>query len=137
LENALHDRGPDRSTESGCTCSRADPSIAKELAWAGFDMVARANNHTGDYGVEGARITTRHVAAAGLVQAGFGESLREAREAKFLDTDKGRVALISTSSTFPDQSRAGVSWGDTRARPGLNPLRLTRTQIVTRQQFHA
>jgi poly-gamma-glutamate capsule biosynthesis protein CapA/YwtB (metallophosphatase superfamily) len=135
LEMLLHDYEPYPSTESGGTYMRADPSIAKELAWAGFDMVARANNHTGDYGVEGARITTRHVAAAGLVQAGFGESLREAREAKFLDTDKGRVALISTSSTFPDQSRAGVSWGDTRARPGLNPLRFTTTQVVTREQF--
>jgi len=137
LEMLLHDYEPYPSTESGGTYMRADPSMAKELVWAGFDMVARANNHTGDYGVEGARITTRHVAAAGLVQAGFGESLREAREARFLDTDKGRVALISTSSTFPDQSRAGVSWGDTRARPGLNPLRFTTTQVVTREQFDA
>jgi poly-gamma-glutamate synthesis protein (capsule biosynthesis protein) len=137
LEMLLHDYEPYPSTESGGTYMRADPSIAKELVWAGFDMVARANNHSGDYGVEGARITTRHVAAAGLVQAGFGESLREAREARFLDTDKGRVALISTSSTFPDQSRAGVSWGDTRARPGLNPLRFTTTQVVSREQFDA
>ena len=137
LEMLLHDYEPYPSTESGGTYMRADPVIAKELVWAGFDMVARANNHTGDYGVEGARLTTRHVASAGLVQAGFGESLREAREARFLDTDKGRVALISTSSTFPDQSRAGVSWGDTRARPGLNPLRFTTTQIVTREQFDA
>jgi poly-gamma-glutamate synthesis protein (capsule biosynthesis protein) len=137
LEMLLHDYEPYPSTESGGTYVRAEPSIAKELVWAGFDMVARANNHTGDYGVDGARLTTRHVAAAGLVQAGFGESLREAREARYLDTDKGRVALISTSSTFPDQSRAGVSWGDTRARPGLNPLRFTTTQVITREQFDA
>jgi len=137
LEMLLHDYEPYPSTESGGTYMRAAPEMAKELGWAGFDMVARANNHTGDFGVEGARITTRHVAAAGLVQAGFGESLREAREARFLDTDKGRVALISTSSTFPDQSRAGVSWGDTRARPGLNPLRFTTSQIVTRGQYDA
>lgn len=137
LEMLLHDYEPYPSTESGGTYMRADPAIAKELVWAGFDMVARANNHTGDYGVEGARLTTKHVADAGLVQAGFGESLREAREAKFLDTGKARVALISTASTFPDQSRAGVSWGDTRARPGLNPLRFTTTQVVTREQFDA
>ena len=135
LEMLLHDYEPFPSTQSGGTYMRADPSIAKELAWAGFDMVARANNHTGDYGVEGARLTTKHVAEAGLVQAGVGESLREAREAKYLDTDKGRVALVSLASTFPDQSRAGVSWGDTRARPGLNPLRFTTTYVVTRQQF--
>jgi len=137
LEMLLHDYEPYPSTESGGTYMRADPSIAKELVWAGFDLVARANNHTGDFGVEGARLTTRHVAAAGLAQAGFGESLREAREARFVDTDKGRVALISTASTFPDQSRAGVSWGDTRARPGLNPLRFTTAQVVTREQFDA
>jgi len=137
LEMLLHDYEPYPSTESGGTYMRAEPSMARELVWAGFDMVARANNHTGDYGVEGARLTTKHVAAAGLAQAGFGESLREAREATFVDTDKGRVALISTSSTFPDQSRAGLSWGDTRARPGLNPLRFTTTQVVTREQFDA
>jgi poly-gamma-glutamate synthesis protein (capsule biosynthesis protein) len=135
LEMLLHDYEPYPSTQSGGTYMRAEPSIAKELVWAGFDMVARANNHTGDYGVEGARLTTKHVAEAGLVQAGVGESLREAREAKYLETDKGRVALISLASTFPDPSRAGVSWGDTRARPGLNPLRFTTTYVLPRQQF--
>jgi len=137
FEMLLHDYEPYPSTQSGGTYMRAEPAMAKELVWAGFDMVARANNHSGDYGVEGARLTTKYLAEAGLVHAGVGESLREAREARFLDTDKGRVALISTSSTFPDQSRAGVSWGDTRARPGLNPLRFTTTIVLTRQQFEA
>src|SRR5262245_40863305 len=137
LEMLFHDYEPYPSTQSGGTYMRADPALAKDLVWAGFDMVARANNHTGDYGVEGARLTTKYVAAAGLVQAGVGESLREAREARFLETDKGRVALVSTASTFPDPSRAGVSWGDTRARPGLNPLRFTTTTVLTRAQFDA
>src|SRR5437773_8721384 len=135
FEMLLHDYEPYPSTQSGGTYMRADPSIAKEIAWAGFDMVARANNHTGDYGVEGARLTTKYLTEAGLVQAGVGESLREAREARYLETDKGRVALISTASTFPDPSRAGVSWGDTKARPGLNPLRFRATTVLTRQQF--
>jgi poly-gamma-glutamate capsule biosynthesis protein CapA/YwtB (metallophosphatase superfamily) len=137
LEMLFHDYEPYPMTQSGGTYMRADPSIAKELVWAGFDLVARANNHTGDYGAEGMRLTTKYVAEAGLVQAGVGESLREAREARYLDTGKGRVALISVASTFPDFSRAGTSWGDTRARPGLNPLRFTTTNVVTRQQFDA
>jgi poly-gamma-glutamate capsule biosynthesis protein CapA/YwtB (metallophosphatase superfamily) len=137
LEMLFHDYEPYPMTESGGTYMRADPALAKELAWAGFDIVARANNHANDYGVEGMRLTTRHVTAAGLVQAGVGESLREAREAKFLETGKGRVALVSVASTFPDASRAGVSWGDTRARPGLSPLRFTTTTVLTRQQFDA
>ena len=72
-----------------------------------------------------------------LIQAGVGESLREAREAKYLETGKGRVALISVASTFSDQGRAGESWGDTRARPGLNPLRFTTTYVLKQPQFEA
>jgi poly-gamma-glutamate capsule biosynthesis protein CapA/YwtB (metallophosphatase superfamily) len=137
LEMLFHDYEPYPSTQSGGTYMRADPALAKELVWAGFDMVARANNHANDYGVEGQRLTTKYVAEAGLVQAGVGESLREAREARFLDTDKVRVALVATASTFPDPSRAGVSWGDTKARPGLNPLRFRMTTVLTRQAFDA
>lgn len=135
LEMLFHDYEPFPSTQSGGTYMRADPALAKELAWAGFDMVARANNHANDYGVEGMRLTTKYVTAAGLVQAGVGESLRESREPRYFDTGKGRVALISVASTFSDQGRAGESWGDTRARPGLNPLRFTTTHVLTRQQF--
>jgi poly-gamma-glutamate capsule biosynthesis protein CapA/YwtB (metallophosphatase superfamily) len=137
LEMLFHDYEPYPSTQSGGTYMRADPALARELVWAGFDMVARANNHSNDYGVEGMRLTTKYVADAGLVQAGVGENLREAREARYLETDHGRVALISTASTFPDPSRAGVSWGDTRARPGLNPLRFRTTTVLSRPQFDA
>jgi poly-gamma-glutamate synthesis protein (capsule biosynthesis protein) len=116
---------------------RAEPALAKELAWAGFDLVSRANNHAGDYGVEGLRLTSKYVAEAGLAQAGVGESLAEAREARFLETPRGRIALISVASTFPDHSRAGPDRAGVRGRPGLNPLRFTTTYRVTRTQLDA
>jgi poly-gamma-glutamate capsule biosynthesis protein CapA/YwtB (metallophosphatase superfamily) len=137
LEVLFHDYEPYPSTESGGTYMRADPALAKELVWAGFDMVAQANNHTNDYGVAGAQLTDKYVRAAGLVGAGFGNSLREAREARFYESDKGRVAVVSVASTFSDQSRAGDSWGDTKARPGLAPLRFKTTNMVTKAQFAA
>ncbi len=137
LEMLFHDYEPYPSTQSGGTYMRADPSLAKELVWAGFDMVAQANNHTNDYGVEGSQLTDKYVRAAGLVGAGFGNSLREAREARFYESDKGRVALVSVSSSFPDPSRAGDSWGDTKARPGLAPLRFRTTNVITKPQFDA
>lgn len=137
LEMLFHDYEPYPSTASGGTYMRADPALAKELVWAGFDLVAHANNHTGDYGVLGAQMTAKYAREAGLVGAGTGDSLREAREAKFLETDKGRVALVAVSSTFPDSSRAGDTWGDTKARPGLAPLRFMTTQVVTKPQFEA
>ena len=131
LEMLFHDYESYAMNQSGGTYMRAEPALVHELVWAGFDMVARANNHTGDYGVEGMRITTKHVAAAGLVQAGVGETLTEAREPHFLETAKARVALISVASTFPDHSRAGRSRGDIPGRPGLNPLRFTTTNVTT------
>jgi poly-gamma-glutamate synthesis protein (capsule biosynthesis protein) len=131
LEMLFHDYEPYAMNQSGGTYMRGEPALAQELVWAGFDLVSRANNHTGDYGVEGMRLTTKYVAAAGLVQAGVGESLAEAREPKFLETAKARVALISVASTFPDHSRAGRSRGEIRGRPGLNPLRFDTTYVTT------
>lgn len=137
LEMLFHDFEPYAAAASGGTYMRAEPALVKDLVWAGFDMVARANNHTGDYGVLGMNLTTKYVAEAGLLQAGVGQSLAEAREAKFLETPKGRVALISVASTFPDSSRAGRTRGDMPARPGLNPLRFTTTTTVTQEQMIA
>ena len=137
LEMLFHDYEPYASAASGGTYMRADPALIRDLVWAGVDMVARANNHAGDYGVLGMNLTTKYVAAAGLTQAGVGQSLAEAREAKFLETPKGRIALISVASTFPDSSRAGRTRGDMPARPGLNPLRFTTTTTITADHMTA
>ena len=137
LEMLFHDYEPYASAASGGTYMRAEPALVKDLVWAGFDMVARANNHSGDFGVLGMNLTTKYVADAGLVQAGVGASLAEAREARFLETPKGRVAMISVASTFPDSSRAGRTRGDMPARPGLNPLRFTTTTTITADQMTA
>ncbi len=135
LEILFHDYEPYPMHESGGTYLRAEPSLVKELVWAGFDMVSRANNHAGDFGVLGMELTTKYVNEAGLVQAGVGRSLAEAREARFLETGKGRIALISCASTFPDHARAGKSRDDIPPRPGLNPLRFTTTYVVTADQL--
>jgi poly-gamma-glutamate synthesis protein (capsule biosynthesis protein) len=125
------------ATESGGTYMQADPAIAKELTWMGFDMVSMANNHTGDYGIGGLRSTTKAVEAVGLMHAGTGENLAEARAPGYLETPAGRVALISAASTFPDASRAGHQRKDVRGRPGLSPLRSERVYQITREQMDA
>ncbi|MFK7828634.1 MAG: CapA family protein [Congregibacter sp.] len=135
LEVLFHDYEPYPMATSGGTWMRADPELASELSWAGFDLLARANNHTGDYGVEGMRLTTQHVREAGLLGAGVGESLAEAREAKFLETSKARVALISLASSFAKHMGAGPSRDDMPARPGLNPLRYDTTYEVVADEF--
>jgi poly-gamma-glutamate synthesis protein (capsule biosynthesis protein) len=122
---------------SGGTYMQADPEMAKELAWMGFDMVSRANNHTMDYGVGGLRHTDRAVEEAGLVDAGTGENLALARSPGYLETPGGRVALISAASTFADPMRAGAQRKDLRGRPGLNPIRYERIYQVTPEQMES
>ena len=135
LEMQFHDYEPWPMHESGGTWMRAEPALLKELVWAGFDLVSLANNHTGDYGVLGQQLTTRYVRDAGLVGAGTGDNLPEAREAKFLETAAGRVALISVASTFPPHSMASAPRGAVRGRPGLSPLRFTITRELPRDRF--
>jgi poly-gamma-glutamate synthesis protein (capsule biosynthesis protein) len=132
----LHDYESYPMHQSGGTYMRGEPKLADEISWMGFDMVSLANNHTGDYGVAGMRSTMRYLSRAGLVHAGVGESLAQAREARFLEVAQGRTALISVASTFPDHSRASRSRGDIPARPGLNPLRYSLQYRVPQEQLN-
>ncbi|MDX1395846.1 MAG: CapA family protein [Gemmatimonadota bacterium] len=131
LEVLFHDYEDDviPAAQSGGTYMRAEPRLAKELAWLGFDMVSLSNNHTMDFGAGGARRTVAHAEAAGLAVAGFGENLAEARAPAYVETPGGRVALISIASTFAEGMRAGHQRPDMRGRPGLSPIRY-RTEVT-------
>ena len=126
LEMLFHDYEASPEAQSGNlgTYLRADPGMAAELAWAGIDMLSMADDHVADYGAEGMRLTRKYVEGEGILTAGAGEDLREAREARFVETNDGRVAFVSTSSTFPAHARAGAPRGGVSGRPGLNPLRI-------------
>ncbi len=132
LEVLFHDYEPDviPAAASGGTYMRAEPRLARELTWMGFDLVSRANNHAMDFGVGGARATARAVEAAGLIHAGVGENLAEARAPAYLETPGGRVALISIASTFADPMRAGHQRPDMRGRPGLSPIRYQARYVL-------
>jgi poly-gamma-glutamate synthesis protein (capsule biosynthesis protein) len=113
--------------ENGGNWEVAPPEMATELTDMGFDMFARANNHTTDYGVEGMRETNRLLDRLGIPHAGSGNNLGEASRPAYLDTARGRVALISFTTSFPPMSRAGQSRPDMAGRPGANAVRLHRT----------
>jgi poly-gamma-glutamate synthesis protein (capsule biosynthesis protein) len=70
-----------------------------------------------------------------FVYAGVGENLALARKPGYLDTPKGRVALISASSSFPPPIIAGAQRKDMPGRPGLNPLRHTVTYTVPQATY--
>ena len=137
IEMLFHDYESYPMASSGGTYMRAQPELVKELVWAGFDLGGLANNHSGDYGPAAMLLTERYVRDAGITAAGVGKSLSEAREAKFLETGKARIALVSLASTFSVHSMAGKSRDDIPPRPGLSPLRHKVTNRVTRAQLEA
>jgi poly-gamma-glutamate capsule biosynthesis protein CapA/YwtB (metallophosphatase superfamily) len=110
----------------------ADPAMLKDLQWIGFNLFNASNNHSLDYGIQGLRDTIQVYRRAGAVYAGIGENLELARAPGYLATAHGRVALISTASTFSAGAPAGHERGDVRGRPGLSPLRFqTRYGVDT------
>jgi poly-gamma-glutamate capsule biosynthesis protein CapA/YwtB (metallophosphatase superfamily) len=137
IEMLFHDYESYPMASSGGTYMRAQPELVKDLVWAGFDLGGLANNHSGDYGPVAMLLTEKYVREAGITAAGVGKSLAEAREAKFLETGKARIALVSLASTFSDHSMAGKSRDDIPPRPGLSPLRHKVTNSVTRTQLEA
>jgi poly-gamma-glutamate synthesis protein (capsule biosynthesis protein) len=121
--------------QSGGTYMSSPAWVLDELEWAGFDMVSVANNHAGDYGQDGLRSTLAALAKSNLEYSGAGENLAFARAPAYVDTKKGRVALISVTSSFPLASMAGAQRKDLRGRPGINPLRHVRTNSVPQATF--
>lgn len=123
--------------ESGGTWMLADPGVPADVAKLGFDIVSHANNHATDWGVEGMIETGQRLTNADLIWSGTGVSMAAARAPRYLDTPKGRIALVSATSTFTPMSRASDAVGEVAARPGVNSLRTTRTTLVTPEQLEA
>ncbi len=111
----------------------ADPKIAYDLKWAGFDLMSTAHNHTFDYGPEGIFATRKHLKAAGIVSAGAGADLELASEPGYVEKRNGRAALISTSSGNQHFMWANHAKSGLKARPGVNPQRLTVEFMVDQQ----
>lgn len=136
-EMLFHDFESAPTLAPGGTYMRAHPRMLGELRWLGIDMVATANNHSYDYGENGLLTNLGHLEASGLVHAGIGRTMSEAREPRYLDTPGGRVAIISVTSTGPPQLYAGHQWRDGRGRPGANMIRYTSEYGVPEHVFAA
>ncbi|RYE02075.1 MAG: CapA family protein [Sphingomonadales bacterium] len=123
--------------ESGGTWMLGDPRVPAEVAKFGIDIVSHANNHATDWGVEGMAETGERLTAAGLVWAGTGKNMSAARAPRYLDTAKGRIALVSATSSFTPMSRASDPVGEVAGRGGANTIRTVRTTLVSPEQLTA
>jgi poly-gamma-glutamate synthesis protein (capsule biosynthesis protein) len=109
LEMLLHNYDEDcyPAAECGGTYTRAPPEILDDLIWMGFDIYGIANNHSLDYMYGGLFSTIHWLDQYGLIHAGTGNDLAEARKPAYFDTDKGRIGFISAASSFANFGRAG------------------------------
>jgi poly-gamma-glutamate synthesis protein (capsule biosynthesis protein) len=135
FETLVHNYAYPGAAQSGGAYMSSPEWIPGELKWAGFNLLSTANNHAYDFGQEGLLSTLRALDEAGLAHAGTGANLALARAPAYLDTGKGRVALVAVASTFTEGSLAGAQRPDLPGRPGVNPLRFTTTYTVDQEEL--
>jgi len=92
LETALADTGASYKcgkASKACFAFRAPAGYAKQLAEAGFAVVSTANNHAGDFGLEGRESTRAALDAAGIAHSGVVGDIAS------LERQGLRIALIA------------------------------------------
>lgn len=136
-EMLFHDYENPPSHMSGGTYMRSAPQNIAELQWMGFDMVSTACNHSYDYGEGGVLTNIANLNKFGMPYAGTGRHLAEARAPRYVETAKGRVALLSATTSGPPGGRAGEQRRDVQGRPGSNFLRHTTEYVVDKPTFDA
>jgi poly-gamma-glutamate synthesis protein (capsule biosynthesis protein) len=137
LEGTLHNFEGHPQATSGGTYVCGAPAIIDDLKALGFNLYSVANNHMTDWGEGGILGTLATLDRAGVVYAGLGRHLAEARTPRYLETTAGRVALLALTSTFPPGAYAGEQRSDCQGRPGINPLRFDTTIVVDRAALDA
>jgi poly-gamma-glutamate capsule biosynthesis protein CapA/YwtB (metallophosphatase superfamily) len=129
------------AAENGGGTPLSSRAVARDLRAMGITMVSKANNHATDWGVEGLLASSRSLDEAGVTHAGSGESEAAARAAAYIDTAKGKLALVATASTFTAMSAAGppTVWKGqtTRPRPGISVLHTQQIRLIPEEKFAA
>ena len=108
----------------------SDPVVLDTLKEIGFNAVSLSNNHAFDWGSGGILSTLEEVGKRGFLHAGIGANKVDASRPGILDTDKGRVAMVSMdASPQPDHFYAG------ERRPGINRQRVIETLALRAGDF--
>jgi poly-gamma-glutamate synthesis protein (capsule biosynthesis protein) len=113
---------------------RSPPYVLDELLWMGFNIFSLANNHSMDYSEQGLIDTKKIFETKGVCNSGTGKTLSEARAPAFLNTAKGRVALISVNTRGEDIPASDPK-GEIPGRPGVNPMRGQLIVILNENMF--
>ena len=95
---------------------KASPAAASALKRAGFSILTLANNHLMDFGAAGLTETLDNLGRHGILYAGAGQTLAEARQPAVVEVKGKRVAFLAYSLTLPAEfyataNRAGTAPG--------------------------
>jgi len=116
LECVLSERG--RAEPKGYTF-RAPPLAANGLAQAGFDVLALANNHTLDYGVDALLDTVDALRGAGIEPVGAGRDDTEAYAPVVVERDGVRLAFLSFGEVPNEAGYDMTLWTAASDKPGI------------------
>ncbi len=90
LEMTFHDQEGYPAAESGGTWAMMDPGALDDIQRFGFNLYNTANNHSGDYGQEGAMATIRHLNERDMVFSGTGKKIWEMPQGLLSGDQKGK-----------------------------------------------
>ena len=121
--------------ENGGAYEIGPPEAAPSLKWVGFRLINMANNHTTDWGIEAMLETTHLLDSLNMVHGGTGMSAGDAAMARYLETPRGRFALIGMATSFTPMSRASDPSPTVKCRPGLNALRIDHVVQLAPEQM--
>jgi poly-gamma-glutamate synthesis protein (capsule biosynthesis protein) len=127
--------GTTHAAQNGGGYPRFSTALNRDFKAMGIDLVSMANNHAGDWGPEGLIATLATVQASGIVEAGAGASMNDARRAGVVYTPKGTVGLIATASTFNPATVAADGDGALKPRPGVSVLRVRPVVALNEEQM--
>ena len=136
LETTLNEEGECCSSQqSGGTYLRVTPRVLPDLEKFGFNMTSFNNNHAFDFYLDGFMSTLESLEQTDLVHAGAGRTLGEASKPRYLETNAGRVALISVNTNFSPYMMAGEQTPRVPGRPGINGINIERYVKVTEREM--
>ena len=137
LETTLNREGEACASQfSGGSYLRANPEVLDDLTNFGFNMTTFNNNHALDFFYSGFERTLDALDKSKFVHTGSGRNLAEASAPVYLETENGRVALISVNTTFAPSMMAGVPSPRVEGRPGINGIGISSHIALTKDDFN-
>ena len=117
LEVLFTEKGTLQSFPSARWFVRLPSADASSLSHAGFDVVSCASNHAGDWGNEALLDSIGQINSQGVLTAGAGSDLQQARQPAILERGGTRVAFLAYTSVAPPGCYALPD------KPGIAPMR--------------